>query len=48
MAKVKRIKEYEDGSADVTLELTDEEIGLLINDAITRAIENYLKELDNE
>lgn len=47
MATVLRIKDNEDGSANVTLELSDEEIGLLLNDAINRALEAYLDAQEN-
>lgn len=42
MATVIDIKDREDGGADVTLELSDYEVTILLEDAITRALTNYL------
>lgn len=52
MATVIRYDENEDGSAEVQLDLSTDEVKLLLTDAITRAFESYIdevmKEIDNE
>ena len=42
MATVLQIEENEDGSAQVTFELSTDEVQLLLQDAITRAVQNYV------
>lgn len=44
MAEVTKVDEKEDGSAEVTLELTSDEVQILINYALQKAVENLIIE----
>lgn len=46
--EVCNITENEDGSATLDVKLKNEEVQLLLEDAITRALKNYIKEKENE
>lgn len=47
MATIIDLIELEDGGAEVTLELDKEEIVLLLQDAITRALNNFINDQEN-
>lgn len=42
MATVIELIELKDGGAEITLELDKDETALLLQDAITRALQNYI------
>jgi len=46
--KVEEYTENEDGSATLIVDLTQEEVSILLEGAIVRAIEEYLKKQEQE
>lgn len=48
MAEVTSIEELEDGSARVTIDLTEHEVQLLLSNAIETALKNFIEGYINE
>jgi len=46
--KVLNIDEQEDGSAIVNVDLTDDEVQLLLEHSIVSALKNYIKEKEDD
>lgn len=46
--EILKITEKEDGSADLTIEFTEEEVRLLLQKAIVDIMQEYIKEKEKE